>query len=144
VGRLDKTAISNADLVERTAAAANRGLLAIAANRANEEVWQQLDRLGLPLVQLNQLSANHAADTTYRQQLEHSARLFKLLNLQEKRGRVGRFASADLAMFKLGGTAEPKSPVDWNQLARVIVAGETVWENGKRVGGSPGIFLRRT
>ena len=35
-------------------------------------------------------------------------------------------------------------PIDWKKLVRVMVAGETVWENGKRTGGSPGIFLRRS
>ena len=29
-------------------------------------------------------------------------------------------------------------PIDWKKLDRVMVAGETVWENGKRTGGIAG------
>ena len=94
VGRINKTGgLLAADLVERAAAAANRGLIAIATNRANEEVWQQLDRLG---------SAARATEpterptfrpsATYQEQLQQTARLFKLLNLHANRGRVGRDA----------------------------------------------------
>ena len=144
VGRIDNAgSIERAELVERVAAAANQGVLAIASSRANEEVWQQLDRVGLPLLQLGQLAASNSTSGSYQDQLQHSAKVFKLLNLQGKRGRVGRDAAADLAVFDLHGKADAKAAVDWNQLVRVVVAGETVWENGKSTRGTPGIFLRR-
>src|SRR3954447_1348495 len=57
VGRIDKNGEHSADgLVDSAAAAANQGLLAIATDRADEVIWQQLDRLGLTLVQLAHLS----------------------------------------------------------------------------------------
>jgi hypothetical protein len=145
VGRIDKAvSLPRADLVERVASAANRGLLAIATDRANEELWQQLDRIGLPLVQLSQFTAGISASGSYRNLSEHTARLYKLFNLPGDRGGIGRAARADLAMFKLGGKVKETDAVDWKQLARTIVAGETVWENGQRAGGSPGIFLHRS
>ena len=108
------------------------------------KVWRQLDRLGLPLVQLSQLAAGSPVSVTYRDESQQSAKLYKLLNLHGKRGRVGRDASADLAVFDLRGNVEAKAAIDWSRLARVMVAGETVWKDGKRAGGTPGIFLRRT
>ncbi len=145
VGRIDKVgSLAPLELVERVASAANQGMLAIAGNRANEEVWQQLDRIGLPLVRLNQLVIDASANGSYLDQSQHSAKIFKLLNLHGSRGRVGRGVCADLAMFHVGGKANAKAVVDWSRLARVMVAGETVWENGKRAGAKPGIFLRRT
>ncbi len=145
VGRIDKAvSLPRADLVERVASAASRGLLAIVADRANEELWQQLDRIGLPLVQLSQFITGSSASGSYRNLSEHTARLYKFLNLPGARGRIGRDACADLAMFKLGGNVEETDTVDWKRLARTIVAGESVWENGQRAGGSPGIFLRRS
>ncbi|HEX3600243.1 MAG TPA: M14 family zinc carboxypeptidase [Lacipirellulaceae bacterium] len=144
VGRIDKTsALPAAELVERVAAAANKGMLAIVTDRANEELWQQLDRVGLPLVQLAKL--NDASVTgSYRDRSEQTAKLYALLNLPSRRGNVGRDGSADLAVFKLGEKIDESSPADWKRLARVIVAGETVWENGKRPDLAPGIFLRRS
>lgn len=145
VGRIDKAAgLSRADLIERVAVAAHRGLLAIATNRANEELWQQIDQLGLPLVQMKQLARGVWHEDSYRERTEQAATLYKLLNLHPARGRVGRDAFADLAIFKPGENFNEKDPVDWNRLTRVIVAGETVWENGKRTGISPGTFLRRS
>jgi hypothetical protein len=144
VGRIDKTgSLANIDVVERVATAAHQGLLAIATTRANEEVWQQLQRLGLPLVQLSQLMAASAGGS-YHDLAERNAKVYQLLNLDARRGRVGRDSAADLAVFSLAGKANAKAAVSWPGLARVTVAGETVWENGKRIGQAPGVFLRRT
>jgi len=143
VGRIDKAgSLPRVELVERVASAASQGLLAIVADRANEELWQQVNRIGLPLVQLSQLVGASASDS-YRELSEQTAKRYRLFSLPGGRGRVGRDACADLAMFKLGSKVNETDAVDWKRLARVIVAGETVWENGKRGGGSPGIFLRR-
>jgi hypothetical protein len=145
IGRIEKTSLlARAEIFERLAAAANQGILAVASERADEEVWQQLNRLGLPLLQLGQLLAATPSGASYSELVQHTSKFYKLLKLQAKRGRVGRDSAADLAVFDLHGNVDAKAPVDWNRLARVLVAGETVWENGKRVGGSPGIFLRRS
>jgi hypothetical protein len=132
-----------AELVERVAMAANKGALAIVTDRANEELWQQLDRVGLPLVQLAKLKGT-SAPGTYRERSEQAAKLYALLNLPGLRGNVSRGGSADLAIFKLGQKIDEASAADWQHLLRVIVAGETVWEDGKRSDFTPGIFLRRS
>ncbi len=143
VGRIDKaSALPAAELVERVATAANKGMLAIVTDRANEELWQQLDRVGLPLIQLAKLKDASSAGS-YRERSEQTAKLYALLNLPGRRGNVGRDSSADLAVFKIGEKIDESSPTDWKRLTRVIVAGETVWEDGQRTEFTPGIFLRR-
>ncbi|MBW8885897.1 MAG: hypothetical protein JF612_14235, partial [Planctomycetia bacterium] len=81
--------------------------------------------------------------TSYGELVASSAKVYKLLGLNNRRGHVRRDAFADLAVFSTGNKAEEKTAAEFKHLARVIVAGETVWENGKRTGGSPGVFLRR-
>ena len=66
------------------------------------------------------------------------------LKLQTRRGRVNRDYFADLLFFDDAANQKAGEAIDWKKLARVMVAGETVWENGKRAGGTPGVFLRRT
>lgn len=145
VGRVDKArSLSPVELVERVAMAANKGVLTIVGSRANEEGWRQLDRIGLPLLQIGQLATGTSSATTYRDDVQQSANVFKLLGLQPKRGRVGREACADLAVFDAQGGVDAKGAIDWSRLLEVMVGGEMVWQNGKRTGGNPGIFLRRT
>jgi hypothetical protein len=118
-------------------------LLAIVTGGADEELWQQLDRVGLPLVQLSKLK-DASANGSYRERSEQTAKLCALLNLPGRRGNVGRDVCADLAIFKLSGKVDETKAADWKQLKRVIVAGETVWEDGQRGNATPGIFLRRS
>jgi hypothetical protein len=144
VGRLDKTSsLPAAELVERIAAAANRGLIAVVTDRADEELWQQLDRIGLPLVQLSKI-IDTSPNVSYRALSEQTAKLYSLLNLPGKRGTVGRSVCADLAIFKVGNKVDEKQAADWKQLKRVIVAGETVWEDNQPSNSTPGTFLRRS
>ncbi len=65
------------------------------------------------------------------------------LNLQSRLGRVNRGYFADLLFFADVPDHDGNQAVDWKKLSRVMVSGETVWENGKRTDGSPGIFLQR-
>jgi hypothetical protein len=144
VGRLDKaSSLPAAELLERVAAAANRGLLAIVTDHADEELWQQLDRIGLPLVQLGKLK-ELSSDGSYRGLSDQTAKLYALLNLPGKRGNVGRGVCADLAIFKVSNKVDEKQSADWKQLKRVVVAGETVWEDNERSTSTPGTFLRRS
>lgn len=143
LGRVDKGAsISPSDLVERAAMAANRGLLAIVMDRADEKMWHQLDQIGLPMVQLSKLK-DAASDTSYQILTDQAAKLSELLQLPSKRGKVGRGVSADLAVFHIGDKVDEKQAADWTKLKRVVVAGEPVWENNQRCSANPGTFLRR-
>jgi hypothetical protein len=146
VGHIDKAfpLSTDAERLDRIAWAATLGLLAIANDRANEAFWHQLDHFGLSLLQLSQLRTESAMSGKYRELSQQTAKSCKLLNMHGKRGRVVRDASADLVMFDVHGKVDAKAAVDWRRLARVMVAGEIVWENGKRSGGTPGIFLRRS
>jgi hypothetical protein len=143
VGRIDKAGSSEgADRWERIAWAAHQGVLAIVSERADEKLWHQLDHLGLPLVQFNQLPILAVVDGSYRDTAKEIQKYYQLLNLYPARGHVGRDAIADLVMFDIGPKADVNKGFGADELARVIVAGETVWENDKRVGGNPGNFLR--
>ncbi|HEX5472480.1 MAG TPA: hypothetical protein VFW73_11365, partial [Lacipirellulaceae bacterium] len=144
VGRIDKArSLPPAELIERVAWAAAQGALAIASDRANEELWEQLDHVGLPLVQLKQLAAGATEHDTFRDELQRATQLYKLLNLYGKRGRIGRDARADIAVYQLHDKANADAAMDINRLLFVMVAGETVWKDGVRVGSSPGTFLCR-
>ena len=82
---------------------------------------------------------------TYRELSEQTAKLYALLNLPGRRGNVGRDGCRRPCDLQSSATKSTKNkPADWKQLKRVIVAGETVWEDGKRTNFTPGIFLRRS
>jgi hypothetical protein len=145
VGRLETARnMKPAEDVEHVALAAARGLLAVLGNGTNEAVWQQIDRLGLPLLQLNQLPSIEAAVHEYRSLAREVENAPRLLKLNHSRGKVARGQFADLQMFELDSTVKSLPPVDWARLKRVVVAGETVWKNGQQAGGTPGAFIRGT
>ncbi len=144
VGRIDKaSSLPTAELVEHAAAAANRGLVAIVTDRADEKMWHQLDRIGLPLIQPSKLK-DTLPNGSYCDISEQSAKRYSTLDLPGKRGKIGRGVSADLAIFKVGNKVDEKQAPDWKQLKRVVVAGETVWDDNQRGDSNPGVFLRRS
>jgi hypothetical protein len=144
VGRLDSVrSLARPQLVEHVALAAARGMLAVVGKNADEALWQQLDHFGLPLLRTNQMPGREAALAGYRELAQQSKEVHKKLGLGASRGRVARGCFADLQIFELGPDLSSPLAPDWRRLKRVVVAGETVWENGKRLGGSPGVLLKR-
>lgn len=144
VGVVDKALkLPPAELVEHVAAAVHRGILAVATDRANEELWQQFSNIGAQLLPLGKFTSAQES-RSYREQSEQTAKQFQLVNLAADRGWVGRDAFADFAIFNVAGKAKEAAAVDWKRLDRVIVAGEAVWQNGKRTSAMPGTFLRRS
>jgi Zinc carboxypeptidase len=143
VGRLDTArTLVGPRLVEQVALAAHRGLLAVIGYHADETVWQLLDRFGLPLLQSNQLPAIESTNS-YRTLAQEAHGVHKLLGLGASRGWIGHGCFADLQLFELGGDLHSLPALDWRSLKRLIVAGESVWENGRRIGGMPGVLMRR-
>jgi cytosine/adenosine deaminase-related metal-dependent hydrolase len=144
VGRLELARnLARPQLIERVALAASRGLLAVVGNHADEALWQQLDRLGLPLLQANQLPPIESAVPEYRELARETERLYKTLGIADGRGRIERNGYADLLLVDVAAASPSPPMLDWRHLKQLVVAGETVWENGKRVGGTPGVLLRR-
>jgi predicted deacylase len=144
VARLESARnLARQQLIEHVALAGNRGLLAVVGNHADEALWQQLDRFGLPLLQANQLLSVDAPAPNYRELARQTEGVYKSLGLEAYRGRIARGRYADLQEFELGPDLTSLPAPDWQRLKRLVVAGETVWENGKRVGGMPGVNLRR-
>jgi hypothetical protein len=144
VGHLDLARnLARHQLIEHVATAASRGLLAVVGNHADESLWQQLDDFGLPLLQANGLPPIEAAAATYRELAQLCESAQKTLGLGASRGRIARGGYADLQIFELGPDLRSLPAPDGRRLQRVVVAGETVWENGRRVGGTPGVKLRR-
>jgi hypothetical protein len=144
LGRLDDARnMKPADVMANVSLAAAQGMLAVVGNGANETVWQHMDRLGLPLLQPKQLPTVETSVDEYRALAREVESANRLLKLNESRGKIARGQFADLQWFELDSHVESLPTVDWRRLRRVVVAGETVWENGKRVGGNPGVFLRR-
>jgi hypothetical protein len=127
------------ETLERLATAAANGILAIVSQGTDETLWRHVHQFGLPLVKPRQLAESAAG--TYRDAAAHVWSVANALKQQSRRGRINRDYLVDLLFFD--GPPEASQSIDWKKLKRVMVAGETVWENGKRVGGSPGVQLRR-
>ena len=145
VARLDgPRAFSPVALIEHVALAAAAGVLAVVGERADESIWQRLDRSGVPLLQAGQLTLPVSFDGAYRELVQQNLNCHNLLKLAGKRGAAGRGSFADLQFFAVGPSVQPGDQVDWQRLKRVVVAGETAWENGRRLGTTPGVLLRRS
>jgi hypothetical protein len=143
VGRLgDTPAASPGELVERVLAAVSRGVLAIVGDRVDGLVRQYCDWFGVPILRSDQLrSATNAS--MYSELAFETWQMCARLNLPIERGRLGRDCVADLAFFDPGRRVDAGQLVDFTRLSRVMVSGETAWENGKSTGGTAGMLLRR-
>jgi cytosine/adenosine deaminase-related metal-dependent hydrolase len=75
---------------------------------------------------------------TYRELAAETLQAYGRVGLAANRGKIRRECFADLILFDSDGS----DPLDWRRLKRVVVAGETVWADGKRTGGNPGALLR--
>jgi hypothetical protein len=127
------------EALERLAVAAANGIVAIVSQGMDETLWRHVNQFGLPLVKPRQLAETAAG--SYRDAAAHAWSVANALKQQSRRGRINRDYLVDLLFFD--GPPLATQTIDWKKLNRVMVAGETVWENGKRVGGNPGVQLRR-
>jgi hypothetical protein len=132
--------LKGSELVERIAVAAAHGLLAVVSGGVDETLWREVNQFGLPLVKPGQLVENVSGSYSNAAKLAWNSA--NALKLEARRGRINRGYLADLLFFDDMPSAGVKQATDWKKLSRVMVAGETVWENGKRSGGAPGILLR--
>jgi hypothetical protein len=126
---------------ERIAVASASGVLAVVSKGTDEELWTTIHQFGLPLVKSDLLPDQPGR--SYQDAARLAWGVASVLKQQSRRGRINRDYFADLLFFDGVAQQDASKPIDWKKLARVMVAGETVWENGKRTGGSPGVFLRR-
>jgi hypothetical protein len=127
---------------ERIAIASTVGVVAVVSKGTDEELWTTIHQFGMPLVKSNQLPDQQAG--SYQDAARQTWSIANALKQHSRRGRINRDYFADLLFFNDIEQHNTGKPIDWKKLARVMVAGETVWENGKRTGGSPGVFLRRS
>ncbi len=127
---------------EHFARAALKGIVGVVSNGTDEELWTVIHQFGLPLVKPAQLPEKPA--DSYQDAARQTWSIATALKQQARRGRVNRDYFADLLFFHNDSSPKAGDRVEWKNLKRVMVAGETVWENGARVGGTPGVFLRRT
>jgi hypothetical protein len=142
VGNADTTdKLSGTELLERLAVAAAGGMLAVVSSGTDETLWRYVNELGLALLKPNQLAVTPAA--TFEEAAKQSLAAANALGLQSRRGHINRDCIADLVFIKVKQPASATAPLDWKQLGRVMVAGETVWEHGKRTGCDCGVQLRR-
>jgi hypothetical protein len=130
------------EIFENLALAAASGVVAIISQGTNEELWRSIAQLGLPLIKVSQLTGGPSKSFGDAARSAWSAA--NALKLQARRGRINRGYAADLLFFEHDANAKAADAVDWKKLQRVMVAGDVVWENGKRAGSSTGILLRRT
>jgi hypothetical protein len=138
----DARSFSPAELVERVLAAVSRGVLAVVGDRIDASVRQYCDCFGVPVVRPEQLAVP-AKLASLTELVADTWKLSELLGLSKDRGLVNRDACADFAFFGVKGTVDPSALPNWTKLERVMVAGDTVWENGHRTGKRPSRLLRR-
>jgi hypothetical protein len=142
VGNADHlNGLKGSELVERIAIAAANGLAAVVSAGTDETLWRHVNQFGLPLIKPAQLP-EHPADT-YRHAAQQAWNAANAVKQQSRRGRISRDYFADLLLFDGVATASSTQPIDGTKLSRVLVAGETVWQNGKLTGTTPGMQLRR-
>jgi hypothetical protein len=143
VGSADAlSSLKGGEAVERIGIAAANGIVGVVSKGTDEELWKIVHQFGLPLIKTGQLPEKPAG--SYQDTVKQTWSVATALKLQTRRGRVNRDYFADLLFFHDFANQKVDETIDWKKLARVMVAGETVWENGTRVGGKPGVFLRRT
>jgi hypothetical protein len=136
----DARALSPGELMENVLIAVSRGVLAIVGDRVEASVRQTCDSFGVPVLRPEHL-ATPVADS-YTAVARDTWKLCERLGLSAHRGHIDLGSCADLQFFS-AAAADTSRPPDWKRLRRVMVSGETVWENGKRTGGTPGVLLRR-
>jgi hypothetical protein len=142
VGDLNASShLTGSELVERVAVAAANGMVAVIGHSMDEELLGRLAQFGLPLMMPNQFPEGSAA--SYQNAARQTWSVATALRQQSRRGRINREYFADVLFFDGVPAASSKQAIDWKKLSRVMVAGETVWENGKPTGALPGVFLRR-
>jgi hypothetical protein len=144
VARLDGAArtLSPGELIERLLAAVSRGVLAVVGDRVDASVRQYCDWFGVPVLRPEQFS-QPANAASYAELAAETWKLCERLGLSADRGHLGRDSFADLIFFAVDDAADAARRPEWKRLQRVMVSGESVWENGKRTGSTPGVLLRR-
>ncbi|MCI0332272.1 MAG: hypothetical protein L0228_03475 [Planctomycetes bacterium] len=142
VGDADKVgSLKGSELVEHIALGGAKGLLAVIASGTDEALWRYVNQFDLSLLKPNQIPEIPAG--SYRDVARQCWDTATALRLQSRRGRIDRDYAADFQFFAPPQPADAAGALDWKKLDRVMVAGETVWENGKRTNANPGIQLRR-
>jgi hypothetical protein len=128
------------EIFENLAMAAAKGVVAVTSKGTNEELWRSIAHFGMPLVKVGQLTESPGG--SYGSAANSAWNIANALKLQARRGRIIRDYAADLLFFEHDANRKAADAIDWKKLHRVMVAGDVVWEDGKRVGSSNGIFLR--
>jgi hypothetical protein len=130
------------EAIENIAIAAASGIVGVVSKGTDEELWKVIHQFGLALIKPGQLPEK--APTSYQDAAQQVWSVANTLKQQVRRGRINRDYFADLLFFSDEPKQKAGDVIDWKKLDRVMVAGATVWENGKCTGSTPGIFLRRT
>jgi hypothetical protein len=117
---------------------AKNGVLAVISSGTDETLWRHVNEFGLTLLKRDLIEARLAA--SHHDAAKRSWTLANSLQLP-RRGLINRDYLADLVFLTAPQPATAGGAIDWKQLDRVMVAGETVWEHGKRKGCDCGVQL---
>jgi hypothetical protein len=135
--------LPTADLIDLLLFAVSQGILAVIGDAREEAVRRYLDWFGVPTISTDRVPAPQSSAHSFLELAREIEHTHKMLSLQSDRSRIQRNAFADFQFFNLGDPVRIDDPIDGGRLTRVMVAGETVWENGRRTGQTPGMLLRR-
>jgi hypothetical protein len=139
----DLTSLAANERLERLLLATSQGALAFIGDGLTDSERRYLDWFGVPVLQSKQLQSSNNSPQSYTQFTAEAAERYNLLGLDRSRGAIRRDKLADLLFFDLGDSIDASSAVDWRRLKRVVVAGDTVWLDGKRTAGNPGTLVKR-
>ncbi len=118
------------EVVEHIAIAFANGVIAVVSTGTDETLWKHVNQFGLPLIKSDQLPEQRAS--SHQDAAKQAWSIANALKQQSRRGRINREYFADLLFFNEVSNQKAGESIDWKKLARVMVAGETVWENGTR------------
>ena len=141
LGFLARVADSSPEVLERLVHGISHGILGVLADDLPPEVKLYLSLFNFPTVAQSDLPAfseepNSAADCALKTQ-----QCAKLLG-REDRGTIRLGAIADLLLYHNDSDSHDQSPLSNSDLHRVIVAGNVVFEEGKRTDIASGVLLR--
>jgi hypothetical protein len=136
--KLDSDQDLSPELFEQLAFAVYSGALAIATDEFDSSTREAFAVLSIPLLELNKLPSarNNLSDIA-----QQSRRKYELFGLDSRRGRCGRDYVADLQLVDENAKSDLLPSLQY-RVKRVLVAGETVWDNARWTGRNPGVFLR--
>ncbi len=141
LGFLGKVTDSSPETLSLLLEAISLGLIGVLAEGLPSEVKLYLSLLNLPVVSQSSLPTVSDEETSLADCASQAQHCAQILSLREH-GTIRLGAAADLILLRCGGDIDNSTRLARNDLHRVIVGGNVVFEDGILTGSKPGVLLR--